>query len=1485
MSRETSVSSCLDGKLREDWERLLFEKYPSPTMTDFTEFIEQRLLWADTQSLSTPSTTSATLSSSTSFKPTYTPTSPRKKPPTMPAKCASCGEAHWLGRCSVFAALSTEERNRLVREKRLCLNCLSPAHAVRSCTNRHSCRHCNLRHHSLLHKEQRTNGSSSTTTTTTTPASMAVVNQPTEIPASPQDSSSGNFICTVTAKLQHEGNIVKARLLLDHGSGGTFMSEELASSLKLKRIPQDRVFEGFGQGTIRSKHKVYTKLHSTVSSFSSSTIEFSVIPHALKSTPPADRDVVLDLAAQNGLGLSDPQMGGCVDILLGQEHPWDLCGEVTKTDRHRFISTHFGYGVIGPLSGSTRVLSIITPATQLDEDLGRLWAMDKVPEASPLSADDQAAVDHFHANVQLQDGRVTVALPRKDNPPPIGNSRKQAMSRLFSNEKSLSTKHKLEPFNAALREYIDLGHAHIIPEQELKLNEDCYYMPVHGVFKESSSTTKTRPVFDASAKTTNGHSLNDTLRVGPNLYPPLADVLVKFRKHAVGISADISKMFREILLHKDHQDLHRFLLRQPTGHIVDCRMERVTFGVASSPFLATQTLRYLADQFQDIYPRASAAISTEFYVDDFVSGADSIETSTQIRIELCSLLARAGMVLRKWRSNSLDFLDLAPASLRDEDSTTLRLAESPKALGIHWDTQNDVLHIAVPDIINDKKITKRSIASISAGVFDILGLFAPVTIVARSILQETWKLNLPWDDEVPQDLQDMWDAWVKDLPKVLDHPIPRRITSPTGQSNFSSLQGFADASTKAYGAAVYLRSVQTDGSVHTSLVTAKARVLPVKHMTIPKAELLGAHLLAKLLAHTGTIQDISKDNLHAWTDSQIVLHWLSKEATQHKDRFVANRVQSVQDLLPFTTWRHVPTDQNPADLASRGVAAFDLIASTLWWSGPPWLSRPLDAWPVTTINRPKEAVQILTISVSLNMDSSQVRFLNSLWYKFSSFFALTRVFAWILRFFNRTKFKKKQGTTHLSSQEIHQAAKKIFLLSQQCDFPEVFAAVKEDRVLPKSHSLHKMLPTTQDGLLYLKSRVRNTFTPSLPKLLLPLHPKSKLTRLWIYSLHQTHLHPGVSALQSIISATHYIPGLRNLLKHVSRSCMRCQRAYAKPVSHQLGLLPAVRTKPSPPFEKTGIDFAGPFTIRRGYTRKPTFDKCYAAVFVCMCTKAVHLDVCASLSTEDFRAALHRFVARRGCPTDVYSDNGSNFIGAREEIRELEALLGSTEGKKMTSTFTQEKGIKWHNIPPRAPHFGGLWEAAVRTMKLLLRKNLQPHPLRYDELYTLLTEAESVLNSRPITTLTEEETQQGSYLTAGHFLIGRPMRALPTSTPSTAKTTDLRRWRLVSKLKSELWQSWIQQYLRTQQERSRWIKPHQPLQTGDLVFLKDEVLKTRAWPLARVVETYPGDDGQVRAVKIRCKGKDYHRAAQMCILFVPDDASPGWPGSLSGNSQT
>ncbi len=645
-------------------------------------------------------------------------------------------------------------------------------------------------------------------------------------------------------------------------------------------------------------------------------------------------------------------------------------------------------------------------------------------------------------------------------------------------------------------------------------------MPVHGVFKETSTTTKTRPVFNASAKSTSGYALNDALHVGPNLYPPLADILVKFRRHVIRVTADISKMFREILLNQEYRELHRFLLRQPSGKIVDCRMERVTFGVASSPFLATQSRRYLAQLHATSHPQAANAINKEFYVDDYVSGADTIEEANQLRIELCDLLAKAGMTLCKWRSNSEDFLALTPAHLREKDGTVLHLSQSqsPKALGIHWDVQTDSLHITVPSIDHHKesKVTKRLMASISAGVFDILGLFAPAIIPARVLLQQTWKLNLSWDKPVPPDIKDKWNAWTLEIPKILSHAISRRLTSQ-GKPVFVSLHGFSDASSMAYGAAVFLRAVQEDGSISSALVVAEARVLPVKHTTIPRAELLGAHLLAKLLAHTSNILQVSQ--LHAWTNSAIVLHWLSKPASQHADRFVANRVQNVQDLLPSTTLRHVPTQDNPADLASRGVTATELIAAPLWWCGPSWLSLPPDKWPVTKLTRPKEATSVLSISVSFDMDSSQSKFLTTLWSRFSSFYFLTRIIAWIRRFaHNSKKDSLKTSSNVLTSTEIENAKVLLFILAQQQSYPEVFSALKSYKALPKSHSLSKFIIIQDQGLLIAQSRVHNPRKLSQPIRLIPLHSKSTFTKLFRRTLYTSHRHPGISALHSIIAS-------------------------------------------------------------------------------------------------------------------------------------------------------------------------------------------------------------------------------------------------------------------------------------------------------------------------------------------------------------------------------
>jgi len=228
--------------------------------------------------------------------------------------------------------------------------------------------------------------------------------------------------------------------------------------------------------------------------------------------------------------------------------------------------------------------------------------------------------------------------------------------------------------------------------------------------------------------------------------------------------------------------------------------------------------------------------------------------------------------------------------------------------------------------------------------------------------------------------------------------------------------------------------------------------------------------------------------------------------------------------------------------------------------------------------------------------------------------------------------------------------------------------------------------------------------------------------------------------------------------------------------------------------------------------------------------------------------------------------GTNFLGAREEIRELQKLTGSRTAGQAISNFAANNGIQWHNTPPRAPHFGGLWEAAVNAMKKLIRKNITPHALKYDEFYTLLTQVEATLNSRPLTPLHSDDITEGKVLTAGHFVIGRPLRALPTPQPSEAKISSLRRWNLVQRLSSDIWKQWLTTYLASCAQRSKWTHKGRNLVKGDLVFVRDETLRTLDWPIAIVTDTHPGEDGITRVVSLRCRGKEYRRSVDRLILL-------------------
>ena len=593
-----------------------------------------------------------------------------------------------------------------------------------------------------------------------------------------------------------------------------------------------------------------------------------------------------------------------------------------------------GWVINGNMPGPRSAAPVIRAVTLLDKeeeedkdeelkaDLTRLWQLEEVGHNSSKHP-DPAEAHYLQTSSRQESGRYVVSLPRKDPAPELGFSRPTAFHRFVWNERSLQKKGKLPDYQKALWEYIRMDHAEVIPKQDVEASVDqTFYLPSHGVVKANSTTTKLRVVFDGSAKTSTKVSLNDTLLPTPNLYPLLTDVLLEFRTHHIAVTGDIHKMFREIALDKRDWDMHRFLAKDPdTNRLHNCRMKRLTFGIASSPFLATRVLHQMADDYQDKYPEAAAMVKKSFYVDDCLTGANTPEEALQKLQDLCSLVAEGQMVLRKWRSNSTQVLQQIPEKLRETSDLTLcDPAGSLKTLGIHWSTETDAFFVATPELTEEGLVTKRIISSACAKTFDILGWYSPALIQAKSLLQQLWIAGRAWDDPAPEDVADKFITWRKELKHIRLHAVPRKLT----QNNLSpvmsmQLHGFADASETGYGAVVYARILHQDATITVTMVAAKARVAPKKSVTIPRLELLGSLMLSKLLPKIASILQVEEANTYYWIDSQIVLAWIQKDPQQLKT-FVQNRVSAIQSATHKSRWNYVRTHQNPADHASRGLS-------------------------------------------------------------------------------------------------------------------------------------------------------------------------------------------------------------------------------------------------------------------------------------------------------------------------------------------------------------------------------------------------------------------------------------------------------------------------------------------------------------------------------------------------------------------------------------
>lgn len=1300
----------------------------------------------------------------------------------------------------------------------------------------------------------------------------------------------GTFLQTFTCHLKNPNtkSTIEVRGLLDPGSLRSYLDDRICKYLKLDmkdRIPLMCYRFGSSESYDLDTYSIDVELineqsKSRLCSFTSSPC----ITGNFRTCPGSD---FVNESLPKNISYADPDIFQSaqrpIEILIGA----DLYNEFVNVNHNQklfngliLLKSFFGWVPSGSFStNETQTSTLLNFSEQCDEskdekiivtqetsdsdllsftDLTRLWSLEMIGiKLSEIDNDYDKVLQHFRKTARILNGRYMVCWPWRLLNPNLASNYRVAKARLRSLLNSLNLDH-LKEYNEIFLDYLAKGIIELAP---VKTNNLTHYLCHRGRLQKG----KIRIVFDASAKTKSGFSLNDLIFKGPKLQEDIVKLLINFRLHAIGLTSDIEKAFLQINLNEIDRDCVRFLwikdlTKPPEGdNLAYYRFARVPFGVNASPFLLNMVLQeHLSSSPSNDWHKFG---QDKFYVDNLVASVKDVNSAIQLFQSLTSKLKDIGMNLRDWTSNNNEFVKALPSHLTDSK-------EIISILGLVWNKLDDSISVKISKLDSPTLATKSNILSFLASIYDPLGFFGPCTLKLKIFLQSCWKNKYEWKETLPSHLTTEWMKIRSALTDIPSIKIPRRYWKFTEDGEYR-LHVFCDASKFAFACCAYLTYFNSKTCESGSyLIMSKVRTAPINPLSIPRLELLALLIGKRVAVFLRDNISITLTEVILWTDATTVIHWLN--TTSVLPQFVFNRIAEIKRTREIQV-RHISGKQNPSDVASRGEFPKELQKLNLWWYGPGWLTCPA-LWPSNPPNLETfETSNLETTATFLIGNNTSSLLTEGIENNFSTWHQRIRIFIHVIKF----TLSKLRNPRTLTDHELFTMAERILIRELQKKYlgKEYSTALKiktdyldKNLIPPKYLHSQSKLDFFLDSnlLLRCKGRLENAAFPwdTIHPIILPR--ESFITRCYIRQLHIENLHIGCSHLLAKLRERFWVIKGRALVKSVIHQCVGCKRWTGG--TYQLPPMPALplqRVQEASPFLNVGIDYIGPLYISNNTS---THQRIYIVIFVCLVTRAIHLELARDTTAIEFLRTLIRFVSIRGSPKFILTDNATNFVFIQPFVGDKVNISDPN-----LKNYSDKNRIDWKFIPHCSPWQGGAYERLVTLVKLCFKKSYGNLLLDYVEMSTVICRIMDTINSRPLTYISSDEIL--SPLTPNNFLRLRTSEANtdinicnPRTDTSAKKLMKL--WERVNTTVENFWQVFKSMYLKSLRETHVAIHNHTHRSVpftpkiGDIVLIKDNKIPRAHWRFGKILSL----DSRNAVATIQCHKSKLNRSINfLCPL--------------------